>query len=68
MRMKIGLDAARDALRLEREQSSRIARVLAETVALLNEQQRLASKSDEIADGYSEALTQLLAPNDPRGI
>jgi hypothetical protein len=63
--MKVSLDLSREALRAERTQTRKITRALADTVALLEEQQRLADQADAVADGYANALTQLLSPSDP---
>jgi excisionase family DNA binding protein len=66
--MKIALDQARDALRAERAQTRQVTQVLAQTVAMLQEQQRLAEQADTVADGYAAAVTQLLTPPDPTGL
>lgn len=63
-RLKIALDAARDALNAERAQTRQVTKVLAETVAMLAEQQRLTDRADELTNGYADALTQLLGPED----
>jgi len=63
--MKVALDVARSALRAERQQTRKVTEALARVVALLEEQQGLADRADEIAEGYADAITQLIAPNDP---
>lgn len=63
--LKVSLDLARDALRAERIQTARITRLLKEAVTSLEEQQRLAERADRLTEGYSDALTSLLAPGDP---
>lgn len=63
--MKVALDLARDALRAERTQTRKVTRALADAVALLEDQQRLADQADAVADGYAHALTQLLSPTHP---
>lgn len=64
LRMKIALDQARDALKHERAQTAKVTRVLAETVAMLQEQQRLTQQADDLAARYADAVTQLLTPTD----
>lgn len=61
-RLKIALDVARDSLRAERTQTARVTDLLARTVAALSEQQQLAIRADELAEGYSTILTDLLGP------
>jgi hypothetical protein len=63
--MKIRLDTARDALREERQANKRLTQQLADAVAEIQAAQEQADRLDEIADGYSESLTQLSTPNDP---
>lgn len=62
--LKVQLDSARDALRDERERSCRLLRVTSELVDLLRDSSDSADGVDRLADGYSAALTQLLAPDD----
>jgi hypothetical protein len=64
LHLKVALDLAREALKVERAQSAKITKTLAQAVALLEATQDQASRLDAITDGYSEALTQLLAPAD----
>ena len=58
--LKVALDVARDALRSERAHSARLTQVLAD---LLKSQQEQGRRLDAIAQGYSDALTQLLGPD-----
>lgn len=57
--LKVALDVAREALRRERAQSARLAQTLADLLRAERDQGR---RLDEIAQGYSDALTQLLGP------
>ena len=66
--MKIRLDTAREALRLERQASRRLTRQLADAVAEIAAAQAQSDRLDEIADAYSESLAQLGTPDDPSGI
>lgn len=66
--MKVGLDSAREALRDERRANQRLTRQLADAVAEIEAARTQADRLDEIADGYSEALTQLGIPDDPRAL
>jgi phage-related tail fiber protein len=66
LRMKVRLDDARDALREERRANRRLVSMLATVVAELEAAQAGSDRLDSIADGYSEALTQLLVPGGPR--
>jgi hypothetical protein len=61
--MKLRLDEARKALREERQANKRLASMLAAVIAELQEAQAQADRLDDIAAGYSEALTQLLILN-----
>jgi hypothetical protein len=65
--MKVQLDAARETLRAERGRSRKLLAVAAELVALLRSAADAADDVDDIAKGYSAALTQLLSPSDPAG-
>lgn len=64
-RLKVALDAARDQLARQREQTRRVTRLLAETVAALQEQQELAQEADRITEAYSTLATTQLAPDTP---
>jgi hypothetical protein len=66
--LKIALDASRDALRAQRRHTAQITDLLAQAVAALQAQERLTAQADELADGYSGALTQLLSPDDLSGL
>lgn len=64
-RLKAALDAARDQLARQREQTRRVTRLLADTVAALQEQQELAQEADRITEAYSTLATTHLAPDTP---
>lgn len=65
LQMKLRLDAAREALRLERQANKRLAGMIAAAAAELQVAQAQADRLDDIAAGYSEALTQFLIPDSP---
>lgn len=62
--LKVSLDLARESLAEERQRSRRLTDLLAQTVAELGAQHDLADRAETIADGYSHALSELLAPTD----
>jgi hypothetical protein len=66
LRMKISLDGAREALREERLANIRLARLLAAVITELQRAQAQTDRVDNIANGYSDAFTQLLIPDDPK--
>jgi hypothetical protein len=61
--MKLRLDEARKALREERQANKRLASMLAAVTAELQAAQEQTERLDDIAAGYSDALTQLLIPD-----
>ena len=65
LRMKLRLDAAREALRVERQANKRLVGIIAATAAELQVAQAQADRLDDVAAGYSEALTQFLIPDSP---
>jgi hypothetical protein len=65
LHMKVRLDDARDELRRERQANQRLTRVLAAVTAELQAAQSQADRLDDIAAGYSAALTELLIPDGP---
>jgi hypothetical protein len=65
LRMKIGLDEARRLLKEERQTRKRVVSMLADAVAEIARAQAGADSLDRIAEAYSEALTQLLTPDQP---
>jgi hypothetical protein len=62
LELKVRLDSAREQVRNERERADRLLDVAAQLVELLRDSSRSADGLDEVAEGYSSALTQLLAP------
>jgi hypothetical protein len=66
--MKVRLDAAREALRFERQRNRRLLEVAEKLVALLSSAADAADDIDDLADGYSAALTQILTPGDPGSV
>jgi hypothetical protein len=64
--MKIKLDEAREALREERRANKRLASLLAAVIAEMEAAQAQSDRLDNIAEGYSDALTQLIVPDGPR--
>lgn len=67
LHLKVALDLAREALKAERTQSAQITKALAHAVALLEASQEQSSRFDAITEGYSDALSDLLAPQDAEG-
>jgi hypothetical protein len=62
LELKVRLDSAREQVRNERERADRLLDVAAQLVELLRHSSRSANGLDELAEAYSSALTQLLAP------
>lgn len=62
LELKVRLDAAREHARRERERADRLLEVAANLLDLLRESSVSTDGLDEVAEGYSAALTQLLAP------
>ena len=65
LQMKLRLDEAREALRRERQANQKLTSVLATVTAELQVAQGQADRLDNIAAGYSDALTQLMIPDGP---
>jgi hypothetical protein len=63
--MKIKLDTAREEVAAERKRNEELLEVIDKLVGILRGSQKSADKLDDVADGYSEALTQLLTPDTP---
>lgn len=68
LQMKVKLDDAREALRHERRASKRLTNMLAAVVAELEAARAQSDRIDNIAEGYSEALAQLIIPDEPRDV
>ena len=56
---------ARDQLARQREQNARLASLLADTVAALQEEQALAREAERITEQYATIATNHLAPDLP---
>jgi hypothetical protein len=67
LQMKVRLDDAREALRDERQANKRLTNMLAAVVAELKAAHARSERLDNIAEGYSEALAQLIIPDGPSG-
>jgi len=65
LELKVRLDTAREQIRRERDRADRLLDVASTLVDLLREASTSAGELDEVAEGYSQALTQLLAPGTP---
>jgi hypothetical protein len=65
LQMKLRLDEAREALRRERQANQKLVSVLVAVTAELQVAQSQADRLDNIAAGYSDALTQLMIPDGP---
>jgi phosphoenolpyruvate-protein kinase (PTS system EI component) len=63
--MKVKLDAMRDELAAERSRNQDLLDVVEKLVKLLRGTQASADRLDDVTDGYSNALTQLLTPDTP---
>lgn len=68
LEMKARLDAARDALRSERLRSAKLAKTLEEVTLMLAESIGRENVADDLAEGYSAAIRQLLGPHDTSGV
>lgn len=62
-RLKLALDVARDQIARQRTQNERLATLLADTVAALQEEQALAREADRITEEYATIATNHLAPD-----
>lgn len=60
--LKVRLDAMRDALRSERALNKQLLEVIEKLVGMLRSSQITADHLDDVTEAYSQALTQLLAP------
>ena len=65
LQMKVKLDHAREALRDERRTNKRLTNMLAAAVAEIEAARAQSDRLDDIAEGYSEALAQLIIPDGP---
>ena len=63
--LKVRFDAMRDALRAERARNKDLLDVVEKLVGMLRSGEITADHMDDVTEGYSRALTQLLAPDIP---
>lgn len=63
--LKVKLDVMRDELRAERKRSRQLMGVAAQLLEMLQAQGDGTDALDDVSDGYSSALTQLLGPDTP---
>lgn len=63
--LKVGLDTLREEVRKERARTEQAVEVAAGLIEMLRDSFRSGDRLDEVVDGYSDALTQLLSPNVP---
>lgn len=63
--LKVGMDALRDQLRAERGRSAKILEAMETLVGVLRESAETHDMLDDVAEAYSQALTQFLGPDDP---
>jgi hypothetical protein len=61
--MKVRLDAARDQVRKERDRTKKALDIAASLLDLLRDSTQAGDDLDDIADGYADALTQVLTPH-----
>lgn len=62
LELKVRLDAVREQVRKERDRADKVLAVAAQLVDLLRDASSSADDLDDVAEGFSSALTQLLAP------
>lgn len=55
----------REALREERARSKELLDIIERLVGMLRSSQTSADQLDDVTEGYSQALTQLLVPDGP---
>jgi hypothetical protein len=66
LQMKVKLDHAREALRDERRTNKRLTNMLVAAVTEIEAARAQSDRLDDIAEGYSEALAQLIIPTGQR--
>jgi hypothetical protein len=59
------MDALRDQLRAERARSAKILEAMETLVGVLRESAESHDTLDDVAEAYSQALTQFLGPDTP---
>jgi hypothetical protein len=65
--LKVKLDVLRDQIRAERARNRQLIDVASDLLAILKTASADADTLDDVTDGYSHALTQLLSPDSPAG-
>jgi predicted RNase H-like nuclease (RuvC/YqgF family) len=68
LEMKVAADRAREAARAERRINRRLTDELARLTALVGDVQAQTDQTDDIAEAYSSALSELLLPGDTSSI
>jgi hypothetical protein len=63
--LKVRLDAARDEVRRQRARNDRLVEIASGLLELLKDTSVSADQMDDVTDGYSQALTQLISPDAP---
>jgi hypothetical protein len=63
--LKVKLDVLRDQIRAERARNRNLIDVASDLLAMLKTASTDADTLDDVTDGYSHALTQLLSPDGP---
>jgi hypothetical protein len=63
--LKVKLDVLRDQIRAERARNRKLIDVASDLLAMLKTASDDADTLDDVTDGYSHALTQLLSPDAP---
>lgn len=63
--LKVKLDVLRDQIRAERARNRKLIDVASDLLAMLKTASDDADTLDDVTDGYSHALTQLLSPEAP---
>ena len=61
--LKVRMDTLRDELRRERARNQQLLEVTAKLLELLRDTNDSGNRLDDVAEGYSLALTQLLSPD-----
>lgn len=65
--LKVKFDVMRGALRAERARSKELLDLIEKLVGMLRSSHVSADQLDDVTEGYSQALTQLLVPDAPPG-
>lgn len=65
LELKVRMDTLRDQLREERARNSKLLESMEILVRVLRDTTASSNALDDVTDGYSQALTQFLAPDTP---